>query len=200
MIAKGKTAIVTCICAFIERPSPPEKPSCKVRLFVQNRSRKYCQKVTVTDSISNHFSSHFSTSHTNAPRLLSQAKAGTHSAFGERSHTAAHTPKQGPSERGCYHYPRTVSHVSETLRGRGLKRQTLPLLGLGRGYSRRTQRACGTAMRLCASLSRRRRGPAGLRDLFTFVEVAACTPCAQGLSACARRGVVSPLLVCSACC
>ena len=25
----------------------------------------------------------------------------------------------------------------------------------------------------------RRRGPAGLRDLFTFVEVAACTPCAQ---------------------
>ena len=46
----------------------------------------------------------------------------------------------------------------------------------------------------------RRRGPAGLRDFFTFVEVAACTPCAQGLSACARRGVVSPLLVCSACC
>ena len=32
---------------------------------------------------------------------------------------------------GWYHYPRTVSHVSETLRGRGLERQTLPLLGLG---------------------------------------------------------------------
>ena len=32
------------------------------------------------------------------------------------------------------------------------------------GRSRRTQRAFGTAMRLCASLSRRRRGPAGLRD------------------------------------
>ena len=107
--------------------------------------------------------------------------------------------------RGCfgwgrYYYPRSVSHVAETLRGQGVERQTLPLLGLGRGYSRRTQRACGTAMRLCASLSRRRRAPAGLRDLFTFVEVAACTPCAQGLSACARRGVVSPLLVCSACC
>ena len=37
----------------------------------------------------------------------------------------------------------------------------------------------------------RRRGPAGLRDFFAFVEVAACTPCAQGLSVCARRGVVS---------
>ena len=35
-------------CAKIERPSTPEKPYCKVRLFAQNRSRKYCQKVTVT--------------------------------------------------------------------------------------------------------------------------------------------------------
>ena len=33
-------------CAKIERPSPLEKPSCKVRLFAQNRSRKYRQKVT----------------------------------------------------------------------------------------------------------------------------------------------------------
>ena len=35
-------------CTKIERPSPPEKPSCKVRLFVQKRSRKYRQKVTAT--------------------------------------------------------------------------------------------------------------------------------------------------------
>ena len=35
-------------CAFIERPSPLRKPSCKVRLFAQNRSRKYRQKVTIT--------------------------------------------------------------------------------------------------------------------------------------------------------
>ena len=69
---------------------------------------------------------------------------------------------------GWYHYPRSVPHVSETLRGRGLKRQTLPLLGLGRGCSQRTQRAFGTAMRLCVSLFRRRRGPAGLRDFFRF--------------------------------
>ena len=69
---------------------------------------------------------------------------------------------------GWYHYPRSVPHVSETLRGQGVERQTLPLLGLGRGCSRRTQKAFGTAMRLCVSLSRRRRGPAGLRDLFHF--------------------------------
>ena len=37
----------------------------------------------------------FSTSRTNGPRSLLQAKAGTHSAFRERSHTRAYTPKHG---------------------------------------------------------------------------------------------------------
>ena len=50
----------------------------------------------------------FSASRTNGPRSISRAKVSTRSAFGERSHTAAHTPKQGrfgwgvvslPSER-----------------------------------------------------------------------------------------------------
>ena len=50
--------------------------------------------------------------------------------------------------RGCfgwgrYYYPRSVSHVSETLRGQVSERRTLPLLGLGRGCSQRTQRASG---------------------------------------------------------
>ena len=53
----------------------------------------------------------FSASLTNGPRSLSCVKAGTHSAFGEESHTAAYTPKQGPSGRGRYHYPRSVPHV-----------------------------------------------------------------------------------------
>ena len=35
-------------CTKIERPSPPEKPSCKVRLFAQNCFRKCRPKVTVT--------------------------------------------------------------------------------------------------------------------------------------------------------
>ena len=39
----------------------------------------------------------FSTSRTNGPRSLSRAKAGTHSAFGEGSHTRAYTPGHGPS-------------------------------------------------------------------------------------------------------
>ena len=65
---------------------------------------------------------------------------------------------------GVVSLPSIRAARSRTSPGRVSERQTLPLLGLVRVYSRRTQRAFGTAMRLCASLSRRRRGPAGLRD------------------------------------
>ena len=121
--------------------------------------KSYCY-----NAVPNRFLAHFSTSRTNGPCLLSRAKAGTHSPSPTGSHTAAYTPKQGRFGRGWYHYPRTVPHVSETLRGQGVERQTLPFLGLGRVCSQRTQRGFGTAMRLCVSLSRRRRGPAGLCD------------------------------------
>ena len=77
-----------------------------------------------------------------------------------RTHSGSQS-ETGAFRAGWYHYPRSVPHVSETLRGRGLKRQTLPLLGLGRGCSRRTQKAFGTAMRLCASLSRGVAAPLG---------------------------------------
>ena len=73
---------------------------------------------------------------------------------------------------GRYYYPRTVSHVSETLRGRGLKRQTLPLLGLGWECSRRTQKAFGAAMRLCASLLRGVAAPLGCATLLLLLRSA----------------------------
>ena len=111
-----------------------------------------------------------------AKKLLSQSPAkrptfafadesGYTLAFANRiAHKGSHGETGGASDGGWYHYPRSVPHVSETLRGRVSERQTLPLLGLGRGCSRRIQKAFGTAMRLCVSLSRRRRGPAGLRN------------------------------------
>ena len=64
----------------------------------------------------------FNTSGTNGPRSLSQTKASTHSAFRERSHTTAHTPKQGPSGRGRYHYPRCALCAAEIPDGRLSKR------------------------------------------------------------------------------
>ena len=47
----------------------------------------------------------------NGPRSLLRMKVGTHSPLPTGSHTAAYTPKQGPSGRGRYHYPRSVPHV-----------------------------------------------------------------------------------------
>ena len=87
--------------------------------------------------------------------------------------------------------PSERSARSPTSPGRVSERRTLPFLGLGRGVSRRTQKAFGTAMCLCASLSRGVAAPLGCVIFFAFVEIAACMPCAQGLSVCARRGVVS---------
>ena len=69
---------------------------------------------------------------------------------------------------GRYHYPRSVSHVSETLRGRGLKRQTLPLWGLGREVLSKNAESLRDSDALMRVAAPRRRGPAGLRDLFRF--------------------------------
>ena len=62
---------------------------------------------------------------------------------------------------GALSLPSTRAARSRTSPGRVSERQTLPLLSLGRRCSRRTQRACGTAMRLCASLSRGVAAPLG---------------------------------------
>ena len=142
-------------------------------------------------SISDHLSSRFLTSPTNGPRLLSRVKVGTHSARLKGSHTTAHTVKQGCFGRGWYHYPRSAPHVHKHPRA-GCQNGVLCRFGILAGRcSRRTQKAFGTAMRLCASLSRGVAAPLGCGIFFASVEFVTCTPCAQGLSVCARRGVVS---------
>ena len=100
-------------------------------------------------------------SSTNGPRSLSFTKAGTHSPLPTGSHTAAYTPKQGLFRMGALLLPSERFTRSQTSPGRVSERCTLPLLGLGRGCSRRTQRACGAAMRLCASLLRGVAAPLG---------------------------------------
>ena len=140
------------------------------------------------NAVPNRSSSRFSTSRTNGPRLLSPVKVGTPLGFRRKiAHKRLTRRNRGVSDGGWYHYPRSVPHVSKTLRGRGSERQTLPLLGLGRGVSRRTQRACGTAMRLCASLSRRRRGPAGLRRPTPPAERTVLAPISPRVQLCLRR-------------
>ena len=133
----------------------------------------------------------------NGPHSLLRMKVGTHSPLPTGSHTAAYTPKQGCFGRGWYHYPRTVSHVSETLRGHGAERRTLPLLGLGRVCSRRTQKAFGTAMRLCVSLFRGVAAPLGCVICLQLGDVAVFSLCAQYfLNVRGGGGITTPGVLC----
>ena len=71
---------------------------------------------------------------------------------------------------------------SQTSPGRVSERQTLPLLGLGQVYFRR------------------RRGPAGLRDLFLVLsKLQLARPALRAFCVC-EVGMVSLPSVCSACC
>ena len=62
----------------------------------------------------------------------------------------AHTPKQVAFRMGVVSLPSERSACSQTSPARVSERQTLPLLGLGLVCARRTQKACGTAMRFYA--------------------------------------------------
>ena len=105
------------------------------------------------------------------------------------AHNGSHGETRGRFGWGRYYYPRTVPHVSETLRGQGVERHTLPLLGLGCGVLPKNAESLGTAMRSCVSLFRGVAAPLGCVIFFYF-----CQNCdfyalrTQGLSVCARRG------------
>ena len=138
--------------------------------------KSYCY-----NAVPNRFSSRFSTSRTNGPRLLSLPKAGTHSPFREKSHTRAHTPKQGCFGWGWYHYSRSVPHVHQHPRAGYQNGKFCRFWGLV-GCSQRTQKAFGTAMRLCASLFRGVAAPLGCVIFFHF-----CRNCdLYAIRACAR--------------
>ena len=107
------------------------------------------------------FIAFFNFSH-KCPTFAFTGKSGyTHSAPLKKSHTRAHTAKQGAFRMGAVSLPSERSARSQTSPGRVTERRTLPLLGLGQVCSRRTQRAYGTAMRPCVSLFRGVAAPLG---------------------------------------
>ena len=100
-------------------------------------------------------------------------------AFAQRiAHNGTHA-ETGAFRTGPLSLSPERSARSRTSPGRVSERHTLPLLGLGRGCSRRTQRACGTAMRLCVSLSRGVAAPLGCVICLQLGDVAVFSLCAQ---------------------
>ena len=82
--------------------------------------------------------------------------------FAQRiAHKGSHGETGGVSDGGGITTLGAFRTFRKPLRGQGVERQTLPLLGLGLVCARRTKRAFGTAMRLCVSLSRGAAAPLG---------------------------------------
>ena len=130
----------------------------------------------------------FNTSGTNGPRSLLRMKVGTHSPSPTGSHTADHRAKQGAFRMGGGISTLGAFHTFRKPCVARYQNGVLCRFGILAGRcSRRTQKAFGTAMRLCVSLFRRRRGPAGLRDFFVSVEIYGLTPRTQGFL-CVRGG------------
>ena len=148
--------------------------------------KSYCY-----NAVPNRFLAHFSTSRTNGPRLLSRAKADTHSPSPTGSHTAAYTPKHGVFPVGALLLPSDCFTRFRNPAWPGGRTANFAAFGSWSEALLKDTKSLGTAMRLCASLSRGVAAPLGCVIFFTSVEIAACMPCAQGLSVCARRGVVS---------
>ena len=94
--------------------------------------------------------------------MLPRAKAGNTARLCSKNRTQRLTRRnRGHFGWGCCHYPRIVPHVHKHPRA-GCQNGVLCRFGILAGRcSRRTQKAFGTAMRLCASLSRGVAAPLG---------------------------------------
>ena len=90
-----------------------------------------------------------------------------HTRLCSKNRTQRHTRRnRGRFGWGRYYYPQSVLRGSETLRGRVSERRTLPLLGLGREVLSKNAESLRDSDALMRVAVPRRRGPAGLRDLF----------------------------------
>ena len=81
------------------------------------------------------------------------------------AHSGLHAETGGVSDGGGITTLRAFRTFTN-IPGPGIRTASFAAFGAWSGVLQRTQKAFGAAMRLCASLLRRRRGPAGLRDLF----------------------------------
>ena len=99
----------------------------------------------------------------------------------------------GAFRTGPLSLPSEQSARSRTSPGRVSERRTLPLWDLGREVLSKNAESLRDSDALMRVAVPRRRGPAGPRDLFTFVEVAACTPCAQSFLCVRGMGGITTL-------
>ena len=122
----------------------------------------------------------FNTSGTNGPRSLSRVKVGTHSAFGERSHTGVHRAKHGAFRMGVVSLPSDCFTRFGNPAWPGVRTANFAALGAWSRVLPKNAESLRNSDALMRVAVPRRRGPAGLRDLFaTCGDVAVLSLCAQ---------------------
>ena len=126
----------------------------------KRKSRRRCHR----NSVPNRFSSRFLTSPTNGPRSLSQTKMGTHSAFQERSHTRAHTAKQGAFRMGVVSLPSDCFTRFGNPAWPGDRTANFAALGSWSGVLSKNAESLRNSDALMCVAVPRRRGPAGLHS------------------------------------
>ena len=114
------------------------------------------------------------------------------------AHSGTHG-ETGAFRTGPLSLPSTRTAHSRTSPGRVSERRTLPLLGLGRVCFRRTQKAFGAAMRLCASLLRGVAAPLGCVIFLFLTKLRFSHPVLRAFRVCETWEVSLPS-ACSSCC
>ena len=174
-------------CAKIERPSPLEKPSCKVQLFAQNRSRNYRQKVTATTLFQTTFHRIFQLLPQTPQRSFQGAAAGTHATPSpNRAHSGLHGETGSVSGGGALSPPSERSTRFENPAWPGLKTANFAAIGSWSGVLSKNAESLRSSDALMRVAVPRRRGPAGLRDLFCSCQNCGLYTLRSELSACMR--------------
>ena len=151
-------------CAKIERPSPLEKPSCKVRLFANRHSRKYRQKVTATTLSQTASDRVFNFSHKRPTFAFTGESGETHSPSLKKSHTQRHTRRN----RGRFRWALSLPSDCFTRFGNpawpGGRAANFVAFGSWSGVLSKNAESLRDSDALMCVAVPRRRGPAGLRD------------------------------------
>ena len=112
-----------------------------------------------------HFIAFFSLSH-KRPTFAFTGERGTHSAFGERSHTTAHTAKHGAFRMGGGITTLGPFRTFTNIPGPGIRTANFAAFGAWSGVRQKDAESLRDSDALMRVAVPRRRGPAGLRDLF----------------------------------
>ena len=122
------------------------------------------------------------------PTFAFTGESGYTLVFAQKDRTRGHTRQnRGRFGWGRYHYPRSVPHVSETLRGQGIRAANFAVFVSWPGALPKNAESLRNSDALMRVAVPRRRGPAGLRRPTPPAERTVLAPISPRVQLCLRR-------------